>query len=331
MPPILSESLQASLDVSPESFFAGPGAPPEGNFRESAQRVVKYLIRGDEIYATEAEIAIPCLPTFSAGMLANAYFFGHETWGEKYFQTENRSPEFCDRWQAALHQWDPQGWDGKIVVDLACGPGNLYASLGGAPDLLIGIDISWGALQRARDLGYCALLADVHGLPLQSSMADVVVAGAVLHHCDRPAQVLAEAARLLRPGGLLITDMDPQKGAWDFKGLGLLLYQSRFALYRLLRSPAYKDDEERLGRWLTELHNQQPGTGIDRSLFETVLEPLGFDVQVFPHNHFVGAEVLSGNPGRAPLKWRVGQRLSGLDPQSDKAALSMMCVARKRC
>ena len=296
---------------------------------ELSEALLPYLRSPQTIHSISQGVAIACLPNFSLGMLANAYFFGHPTWGEKYFQTENRSTEFCDRWHAALRRWHPQGWDNKVVVDLACGPGNLYAALGGNPETLIGVDISWGALQKARDLGYLPILADAHDVPLKSGIADVIVVNAVLHHCDNPAQVLAEAARLVRPGGLLITDMDPQKGAWDFKGLGLALYWARFALYRLLRSPAYKCPEERIGRLLTELHNQQPGTGIMRDLFQAVLGPLKFDYQVYPHNHFVGAELLEGEAKLAPLKWRLGQRLSGIDPSSDAAALSMMCVAQK--
>lgn len=37
-------------------------------------------------------------------------------------------------------------------------------------------------------------------------------------------KVLVEAARLVRPGGLLISDHDPQRSAWNWKGLGMLLY-----------------------------------------------------------------------------------------------------------
>jgi len=41
----------------------------------------------------------------------------------------------------------------------------------------------------------------------------------------------------------------------------------------------------------------------------------------------VGAEALDGDFGRASLKMRVGQILSGIDPNSKAAALSLMCRA----
>ena len=65
---------------------------------------------------------------------------------------------FGDRWQAAHEQWHPQAWGDAVGVDLGCGPGNLYATLGHSrgsgtvpkPKILIGVDVSEGALQKAK-------------------------------------------------------------------------------------------------------------------------------------------------------------------------------------
>jgi len=54
-----------------------------------------------------------------------------------------------------------------------------------------------------------------------------------------------------------------------------------------------------------------------------------FTVDVYPHNHRVGAGVLESKTGRAASKIRWAQRLSGIDPDSNAAALSLMIVARK--
>jgi 2-polyprenyl-6-hydroxyphenyl methylase/3-demethylubiquinone-9 3-methyltransferase len=43
-------------------------------------------------------------------------------------------------------------------------------------------------------------------VPLADGCADVVAAGEILEHVADPGQVLAEAARLLRPGGVLVID-----------------------------------------------------------------------------------------------------------------------------
>lgn len=260
-------------------------------------------------------------------MQANAYFFGHQKYSEKYFKTENAGQKFGERWKAAIGSWD-----NKIVVDIGCGPGNLFSVVGGTPRVLIGIDISYGALKNAMQRGYIPILADAHDLPLINNCADIVTLNAVLHHCDDMVKVLTEAARIVRPGGLLITDEDPQRTAWDRKGLGLIVDEARkqFPMYWLPgRSSLYRTKKERALRLATEIHNRKPGDGVTPGLYHGTLEPLGFKLKLYPHNHAVGAELFRGNHGRSLLKYTLAQRLSGMDPNSPEAAESVMCIARK--
>lgn len=75
--------------------------------------------------------------------------------------------------------------------------------------------------------GYIPLLADAHAIPLRSEIADVVALNATVHHCDDMRAVLAESARLVKPGGVIVIDHDPQQSAWDYRGLGKLLWEIR--------------------------------------------------------------------------------------------------------
>jgi ArsR family transcriptional regulator len=51
---------------------------------------------------------------------------------------------------------------------------------------------------------------DMYQLPLPDCSFDAVVIHQVLHYADRPAAAIAEAARVLRPGGvLLVVDFAP--------------------------------------------------------------------------------------------------------------------------
>lgn len=290
----------------------------------SCETLSSFLKDDRSLYYKNNGIALDPNITFSPSMLANAYFFGHPGYGKKYFETENRSPEFIDRWQAAIGTLDD-----KIVIDVGCGPGNLLAAIGGTPKVLIGTDVSEGALLHAQSLGYTTVLSDAQDSPFIDQCADVVLLNAVMHHSDNFEQVLREAARLVRPGGILVTDMDPQKGAWNFKGLGLFLYQIRYPLYKLLQSDSYKTQEEHILRLATEVHNHQPGEGIDLEVYETVLAELGFDYNIYPHNHFVGREVLDGVVGIPPLRFWLGQWLSGIQPGTKEAGLSIMSVAHQ--
>lgn len=265
------------------------------------------------------------IPKFTPGMQANSYFFGHPQWREKYLAKNHRDELFKQRWQAATGSWDH-----KIVVDIGCGPGNVYACVAGSPKLLIGIDISLGALELAQRVGYVPLLADAHHLPLIDSFADLVVANATLHHCDDMKQVLTEAARLVKLGGLLVTDMDPQASAWQLKGLGRWLRnQKANPLYRCIRGSSYVPADERIARLKTEVHNYQPGDGITLDLYSQVLEPMGFTVQLYPHNHRIGSGVFLGQLGKSPLRIRWVQWLSNINPTTSEAAQSIMCVAKR--
>jgi SAM-dependent methyltransferase len=264
------------------------------------------------------------IPRFSSAMAANSYFFGHPIWGKEYFETSHRHNKFRDRWQAATGSWD-----NKVVVDIGCGPGNLYATIGGSPKVLIGVDISPGALKMAQECGYMPLLADAENLPLADGCADLVVANATIHHCDDMSRVLAEAARIVKPGGILVTDKDAQSTALHLKGFGLFLREIRFFLYWILRSKYYLSPEYRIARQATETHNNKPGDGITPETYYKALEPLGFEVNIFPHNHDLGIEVLAGAIGQMPWKRRLAQRLSGINPDAPESAQSIMCIARK--
>ncbi len=283
-----------------------------------------YLSPDASIFLNEDDLPATDIPNLSPSMKANSYFFGHPIWGKEYFETSHRHDIFRDRWQAATGSWD-----GKVVLDIGCGPGNLYATVGGSPEILIGVDISPGALKMAEQAGYIPLLADAQHLPLADACVDLVVANATIHHCDDMAKVLAEAARVLKPGGLLVTDKDAQSTALALNGLGLFLREIRFFFYRIIRSEYYLSPEYRNARQATETHNQKPGDGITPEVYYQTLEPLGFEVKIFPHNHDLGIEVLEGKIGRMSWKRRLAQRLSGIDPDTPESAQSIMCIATR--
>jgi 2-polyprenyl-6-hydroxyphenyl methylase / 3-demethylubiquinone-9 3-methyltransferase len=93
-----------------------------------------------------------------------------------------------------------------LLVDLGCGGGLLAPHLRGKGYAHLGFDLSLSALAQARDHGAVVTRSDVGAVPLANAVADVVVAGEILEHVTDLDGVLAEACRILRPGGTLVID-----------------------------------------------------------------------------------------------------------------------------
>jgi SAM-dependent methyltransferase len=93
---------------------------------------------------------------------------------------------------------------GGRVLDVGCRYGALTrAYLDG--NEVVGVDVDREALAEAATLGIEPLWADAGGpLPLEDESFDVVVIGELLEHLPLPQEMVAEARRVLRPGGRLV-------------------------------------------------------------------------------------------------------------------------------
>ncbi|HEV2816926.1 MAG TPA: metalloregulator ArsR/SmtB family transcription factor [Allosphingosinicella sp.] len=105
------------------------------------------------------------------------------------------------------------------LVDIGTGTGRMIELFAAAADRALGIDRSPEMLRLARaKLAEAGLdsaelrQGDMYALPLASGSADTVTIHQVLHYAQNPAAAVAEAARLLAPGGrLLIVDFAPHE------------------------------------------------------------------------------------------------------------------------
>ena len=99
-------------------------------------------------------------------------------------------------------------------LDIACGTGDLaYALARARPDAVVtGVDVSGRMLQIARERGTrlfapnVALAGgDLSALPCRPASIDLVTGGYALRNAPEWREGLAELARVLRPGGTLLT------------------------------------------------------------------------------------------------------------------------------
>ena len=93
-------------------------------------------------------------------------------------------------------------------LDLGTGTGHTAAALAEYAAQVIGLDVAAGMLRAARELyqkpnlEFIQAPAQETGLP--DASFDIITARHTLHHHPDPAATLAEAARLLKPGGRLV-------------------------------------------------------------------------------------------------------------------------------
>jgi 2-polyprenyl-6-hydroxyphenyl methylase / 3-demethylubiquinone-9 3-methyltransferase len=100
----------------------------------------------------------------------------------------------------------PAEQPGDLLVDLGCGAGLLAPHLAGKGYRHVGVDLVASALEQARRHGVQPVRGDATRVPLRSACAAVVSAGELLEHVTDLRVAVAEACRLLRPGGLLVLD-----------------------------------------------------------------------------------------------------------------------------
>lgn len=145
---------------------------------------------------------------------------------------------------------------GHTVLDLGCGSGADLVPLSEAvaPNgNVIGLDNDPANLAKARERttatpsGVELRPADIHTLPLDDDSADRARTDRVLQHVADPAGVLAEARRVLRPGGrLVMAEPDWYTLAIDHPDLTTAQAYTRHITDKVIRNPA-------LGRQLPRL------------------------------------------------------------------------------
>src|SRR5579875_2940544 len=101
-----------------------------------------------------------------------------------------------------LAPWLQADW---TVCDVGAGTGIVSAELSGMVARVAGIDLSPEMIRQAKArLGGRVAVGNAERLPLAAASVDAVTFVWVLHLVGDPAAAMAEAARVLRPGGRVI-------------------------------------------------------------------------------------------------------------------------------
>lgn len=114
------------------------------------------------------------------------------------------------------------------VADLGCGEGYLTIEASRWASRVIAIDRSPAVLERARDLARRRRVTnitwrrgEIEHPPIRDGAVDLAILSQALHHAADPARALAEAARIVAPGGrVLVLDLREHDQEWVRHRLG---------------------------------------------------------------------------------------------------------------
>lgn len=137
-----------------------------------------------------------------------------------------------------------QGMSGCGVLDVGCGPGDGTLLLGRhftSPRWVIGVDLGWECVTLGRQMASANKMtahfiqAEAGALPFPSRSFDAVISWELIEHLPHYRTFLAEAHRVLRPGGHLVLSTPTRAGfhSWLKRAwVRLRRLDRQFAQYR---------------------------------------------------------------------------------------------------
>lgn len=132
------------------------------------------------------------------------------------------------------------GVRGRDILEVGCGEGMMFE---GTPTTPIQMDVSMTRVQRARGKARYLLCADGYELPFADRTFSLVLLIAVLEHTGEPWRLLAEARRVLRPGGRVLIVV-PNDVTMSAGRVLLLKWPPRYPDHLTFTTPS------RMRRWL---------------------------------------------------------------------------------
>jgi ubiquinone/menaquinone biosynthesis C-methylase UbiE len=123
---------------------------------------------------------------------------------------EHRRPNRADGYHALVDDLEVElceryGRD-KDVLECGCGTGLILERLTRFAKRAVGVDLSPGMLERARERGLEVHEGSITDLPFDDASFDVACSFKVLAHVQDVGRALREMARVTRPGGFVLAE-----------------------------------------------------------------------------------------------------------------------------
>jgi predicted TPR repeat methyltransferase len=151
----------------------------------------------------------------------------------------------------------------RRAIDLGCGTGLVARAFAAQTDEIIGIDLSRRMIELARATGLYAELEVVEvvaGLgSRRKASADLVLAADVMVYVHDPLPLLREAARVLKPGGLVAFTAETHLGDGVILGAGLRYAHSAATVRAAIEAAGLRLDQLEAASARTESGVPAPG------------------------------------------------------------------------
>jgi ubiquinone/menaquinone biosynthesis C-methylase UbiE len=172
----------------------------------------------------------------------------------------------------------------EVLVDVGAGTGNFMLMAKNRFKGCYGVDISLNMAKIANGKGLSVCVADVDALPFPNDFANAICGYNLLHHLYGQEQFFKEAHRVLKTGGTLYTDNDPNRASrrvlkkFHFFNLMSVIFHLLF-LPGKQKQKYHKNETEQFA----EYHHYQT-SGLDCGEIRDLLKKVGFkDVNVIAH------------------------------------------------
>lgn len=132
--------------------------------------------------------------------MKKCYNLTSNIYNKRYYEEQK------DKYKYALNQLKLNSTD--KILDVGCGSGLLFSFLESAVEMIVGIDISYNLLKKAKlektKKNVHLILADADHLPFKSNKFDTIFAFTVLQNMPIPANTLKEIKLIVKNKGKIV-------------------------------------------------------------------------------------------------------------------------------
>jgi SAM-dependent methyltransferase len=173
----------------------------------------------------------------------------------RLFVSEQNDPApFHERLAADALESIDAPLDGKVVVDLGCGPGHYTRALRSAGAFVVPIDLDPEEFLLPGGPPGGELLASGMKLPLRDGGVDGLLCSNMIEHTPDPNAVLDEMCRVVRPGGWIWLSWTNWYSPWGGHDMSPLHYLGPELGLRTYRKIKHRDPKNCPGRSLFPVH-----------------------------------------------------------------------------